>query len=88
MSAEWTPGRGHIKGKSARQAIYRCLHPIVEHAKGGALHRTVPCGATVWGEDRQEHLHCVHGLLTEVWGGFFEQLEDPEAQEDPDGVAA
>jgi hypothetical protein len=73
-----------VKSRALGERMFRCLHPVLE--EHGTLKKTRQCGETVWDADRQKHLHREHDLLTEAWGGYFEQLKDPE--EESDAIAA
>lgn len=76
-----------IKGKSAAQRLCRCTVPVEnEFGSGGrGIVKKQPCGATVWANDRQKHLHAEHGVIDPALDNYFEALQDPE---DADADAA
>jgi hypothetical protein len=74
-----------VKSRALGERLFRCSHPVIE--EHGTLKKTRQCGETVWDADRQKHLHREHDLLTEVWGGYFEQLKDPEDVDAEDAAA-
>lgn len=86
-SARSWGGPGHVKGKSASDRLCRCTVLVAnEFGSGGrGIVKQQPCGATVWANARQKHLHGEHGIIDPAIEGYFEALKDPE---DADADAA
>lgn len=77
-----------IKGKSATQRLCRCTVLVAnEFGSGGrGIVKQQPCGAPVWANDRQKHLHAEHGVIDPALDGYFEVLSDPEDESDADAA--
>jgi hypothetical protein len=77
-----------IKGKSAAQRVCRCTVLVEsEYGSGGrGIKKQHPCGATVWANDRQRHLHAEHGVIDPALDNYFEALADPEEDADADAA--
>lgn len=74
------PNGRAIKGKAGRDRLCRCTVSVEnEFGSGGrGLVKTQSCGATVWANNRQKHLHAEHGIISPDLEQHFEALQEPE----------